>query len=82
MPTKVAFYISNDGEHFVLVSAVNNALNPKDYNVQIKEFKTSLYPKECRYVKVKAYNFGVLPEWHQGRGGEAFIFVDEIDFKQ
>jgi hypothetical protein len=31
-------------------------------------------------VKVKATNFGKLPEWHQGFpfDGEAFIFVDEI----
>jgi hypothetical protein len=31
-----------------------------------------------RYLRVKAKNFGVLPEWHQGAGGEAFIFIDEI----
>jgi hypothetical protein len=23
-------------------------------------------------------NYGTLPSWHQGAGGEAFIFVDEI----
>jgi hypothetical protein len=79
MPTKVEYSISNDGKNFVLVSTLNNTVDAKDYNILIKEFKTSLYPKECRYVKVKAYNFGTLPQWHQGVGGEAFIFVDEVE---
>ena len=81
MPTKVEFYISSNGTNFTLVSTINNTLEANDYNVQIKEFKTTLYPKETRYVKVKAYNYGALPKWHQGYGGEAFIFVDEIAFK-
>jgi hypothetical protein len=35
----------------------------------------------ARYIKVKATNYGVLPEWHQGKGGDAFIFIDEIDVR-
>jgi outer membrane protein OmpA-like peptidoglycan-associated protein len=34
---------------------------------------------KARYVKVIAYNYGKLPEWHQGAGGDAFIFIDEIE---
>jgi len=32
----------------------------------------------ARYIKVKAINYGNLPEWHLGAGYPAFIFVDEI----
>jgi len=39
------------------------------------------YPVSARYVKVKAKNFGTLPNWHQGAGGDAFIFIDEITIK-
>jgi hypothetical protein len=35
-------------------------------------------PVLARYVKVRAKNFGKLPDWHMGAEGEAFIFVDEI----
>jgi hypothetical protein len=35
-------------------------------------------PVLAQYVKVRAKNFGKLPDWHMGAGGEAFIFVDEI----
>jgi hypothetical protein len=48
--------------------------------VQLKELTTNLNAK-AQYVKVKAYNFGTLPQWHQGAGGEAYIFVDEITVK-
>jgi hypothetical protein len=41
--------------------------------------ENDINPKE--FVKVKAYNFGKLPEWHQGFGGDAFIFIDEITIK-
>ena len=34
--------------------------------------------KEIRYLKLVAENYGKLPSWHPGAGGEAFIFVDEI----
>jgi hypothetical protein len=34
-----------------------------------------------KYIKIKAYNYGKLPQWHQGFGGDAFIFIDEITVK-
>jgi hypothetical protein len=36
--------------------------------------------QKARYIRVKAQNFGKLPEWHQGYpfDGYAYVFVDEI----
>ena len=47
----------------------------------IKNLELKTEATKARYVKVKAYNYGKLPEWHQGAGGDAFIFVDEIEVK-
>ena len=33
---------------------------------------------ETRFVRVRARNRGVCPEWHKGAGGKAWIFADEI----
>jgi hypothetical protein len=33
------------------------------------------------YIKVFAKNYSILPNGHQGAGGDAFIFVDEIEVK-
>lgn len=83
MPIKTEFYISNDNKNFKLVGIVENIVNPKDYESQTKEFSVKINKTKAKYIKVKAYNFGKLPEWHQGfpYDGEAFIFVDEIAVK-
>lgn len=80
MPTKVEYYVSKDNENFQLAATVTNSLDAEDYQTQIKNFETIL-TTSGRYLKVKAYNFGKLPQWHQGAGGDAYIFVDEITVK-
>ena len=64
----------------------------KDYEMQVidlgwKACTTGDTNTQCcntpkaRYIKVFAKNFGTIPEWHLGAGGEGFIFIDEIDIK-
>ena len=82
MPTKVEYYISEDHMNFTYFGSVANTLDPKIEENQIQNFTFSgTIGKKVRYVKVIAKNFGKLPEWHQGAGGDAFIFVDEITIK-
>jgi len=79
MPVKVEYSFSTDGINFSNSVQVENTINPKDNNVQLKDFSNTLpAPVTARYVKVKALNYGKLPQWHQGFGGDAFIFIDEI----
>ncbi|WP_445714415.1 GH92 family glycosyl hydrolase [Flavobacterium sp.] len=83
MPTHVEFLISTDNINFTSVGSLNIAkdseIDPKDENSFTREFGVILDKKKtARYVKVIAKNFGKLPEWHQGAGGDAFIFIDEI----
>jgi predicted alpha-1,2-mannosidase len=80
MPTKVEYYISDDNVNFTYFGSVNNTLDPKIEENIILNY-TANENKKARYVKVIAKNFGKLPEWHQGAGGDAFIFVDEITLK-
>jgi hypothetical protein len=81
MPTKVEYYTSIDNANFTLVGSVTNDVNPKQEENSIKDFNYTSKPINARYIKVKAYNYGKLPEWHQGFGGDAFIFIDEITIK-
>ncbi|MEN9322522.1 MAG: hypothetical protein RL699_302 [Bacteroidota bacterium] len=79
MPTKVDYLISDDNEHFTLFRTVENSLDPQTEATTILSFTGTQFPgMQARYVKVVAHNFGVLPSWHQGAGGDAFIFMDEI----
>jgi predicted alpha-1,2-mannosidase len=82
MPTKVEYYISEDNVSFEPFGTVSYKLDPKEENNTILNFtSTNFANKKARYVKVIAKNFGKLPEWHQGAGGDTFIFVDEITIK-
>lgn len=79
MPTKVEYFCSNDNVNFKLIKLVINDVDPKKEENTIKDFGYTLpQPINTRYIKIKAYNFGKLPDWHQGAGGDAFIFIDEI----
>jgi predicted alpha-1,2-mannosidase len=79
MPTKVAYYVSTDNVNFTLVGTVDNKISAMENDTSIQDFYFKiLNPLQARYIKVIAYNYGKLPEGHQGFGGDAFIFIDEI----
>jgi len=78
LPRKVVFEISKDGNKFSKAAEIENNVSDKDEKVQTKDFTASLKKQKARYVKVKAINYGKLPSWHEGGGGNAWIFVDEV----
>lgn len=81
MPTKVEFYTSMDNTVYELVKTIENTFDPKITETKIINFVGVINPKMAKFIKVKAYNFGKLPNWHQGFGGDAFVFIDEITIK-
>ncbi len=82
MPRYVEYSVSDDGVNFESVGRVENTVDPQDYEIQVQDFVLKLpQPLKTRYIKVFAKNFGTIPEWHLGAGGEGFIFIDEIYVK-
>jgi purine nucleoside phosphorylase len=73
----VEFLISNDGINFTSVATIKNTFSDKEYGSFHQDFSTSLSAK-ARYVKVKAKNYGICPEWHLGAGGTTWLFADEF----
>lgn len=81
-PRKVEFYVSVNGKDFQLAGTATHDVPANDMKPQVREFSVGAANLlEARYVKVKAYNYGKLPEWHPGAGYDSYIFVDELDFK-
>ena len=35
-------------------------------------------PVKAHFVRIRAINLGVIPDWHPGAGYKAYIFVDEV----
>lgn len=81
MPTQVEFYVSKDNVTFEKVAEIKTTLDPKQDKVQTEKLKVEV-STQAKYVKVIARNFGKLPEWHQGSGNDAFIFIDEIEINK
>lgn len=81
-PSQVSFYSSDDDKNFTLIETIASHVKAEDYNVRSHTFEKKLTkPVTARYIKVVAKNFGKLPEWHEGHGGDAYIFVDELEVK-
>lgn len=79
-PKSVTFYTSVDGIDYKVLATVANDIAAKDYTTQIKKLSVTLQQAQViKFLKVVATNYGTLPEWHDGKGGEAFIFIDEIE---
>jgi predicted alpha-1,2-mannosidase len=82
-PTQLDVYVSADGKDFQKAGTFENKIAADDYTIQIQDLggKVDTKGQKFRYVKVIAKNFGKLPEWHAGKGDDAFIFVDEVMIK-
>jgi predicted alpha-1,2-mannosidase len=77
MPKRVEYYVSDDNVNFALLKAVDIDVETMRDDVFTKDFAADVNAS-ARYVKIIAKNYGPLPEGHQGFGGDAFIFIDEI----
>jgi len=77
MPKEVAFSISDDGKIFKPLAVVSHKI-PADKEGLFMEDLGKNVNSKARFVKVKASNFGTIPAWHMGAGGQAYIFIDEI----
>lgn len=79
-PSETAVYVAGENMDFRLIGTVKSPADAKDYTIQIKELGTKVN-SACRYIKIVAKNYGVLPSWHEGAGGLAHTFFDEITVK-
>jgi predicted alpha-1,2-mannosidase len=82
LPRRVEFEVSLDGKNFTPVVSVPNEIpdgrtNGAGTGVVMKDFVGSA-TTQARYVRVRAANYGRIPEWHPGSGGASWIFIDEI----
>ncbi|MDO5760611.1 MAG: GH92 family glycosyl hydrolase [Bacteroidota bacterium] len=80
MPTKVEYYVSEDGKNFTLFETINNTIDEKEEQILIHTFFTTK-PMNTRYIKMKAYNRMTNPSWHLSAGEKSWLFIDEIIIK-
>jgi hypothetical protein len=79
-PRFVEVFGSVDGVTFESLTAGDYLnTNEKEMFISRNPFLFKIKKANVRYIKVFAENYGKLPDWHPGAGGDAFIFVDEIE---
>lgn len=81
MPKAIKVEVSLDGQQFTTIGSLQNILPIEDLEAQLKSAVIKCNPTSARYVRVTALQYGKLPSWHEGAGGDTHIFVDEIEIK-
>ena len=77
---KMTIEVSDDGKNYKQVAEdeykapASNTEKKISDNLELKFGELS-----ARYVKISAFGFDVLPNWHSGAGQKPFLFVDEIE---
>ena len=80
-PTEIEILTSTDNETYTHLSSITNTFSDTIEGTFTKDFIFKTHPIQARYIKVKAENYGVCPEWHLGAGGKTWLFVDELTIK-
>lgn len=83
LPSEVGYLFSTDGRDWQALAVVGHNEEDRNYDHIFHDFEyiSSGLPVKARYVRVIAKNYGILPEWHLGDGGKAWIFADEVIVK-
>ena len=77
-PVSVEVSTSPDGESFDPPVRIAGPISPREPGSIIHDFSARFNGRQARYVRFEAKNIGVCPDWHKGKGGKAWLFVDEI----
>jgi hypothetical protein len=81
MPGEIIIESSIDGIDFSPLYKGKELLYIDNLEPQVMEVEPSFTPVKARYIKIKAIQYGKLPSWHEGAGGDSHIFVDEIQIQ-
>jgi hypothetical protein len=78
LPRRLEVEVSLDGKVFNPVLTIGHEVSDREYGVILKELAGNITPQPVRFVRLKAVGYGRIPDWHPGKGGESWIFIDEI----
>lgn len=78
MPRELIVEASADGKSFVEVGRARSDVPDDEDGVFVRDLTVPLDGRPVRVLRFHAVNYGTIPDWHPGAGGEAFIFVDEL----
>ena len=78
LPLSVEVTASVDGKTFGPPISKKLEVPTESEDTRVADLSVDAGDIQARYLRVKAENIGKCPPWHQGAGGVAWLFVDEI----
>lgn len=78
MPKEIEMALSTDGRNFRTVAKFASEVPDDQEGSIVRDYVQELSRQKARYVRLRAQNYGVCPDWHLGAGGKTWIFADEI----
>jgi len=80
-PSSVEFSRSPDGKKYELMKKTKHFQAVPNQFKKIKNISAQSDAITTRFIKIKAKSLSKCPDWHQGYGGKAWLFADEIVVK-
>ncbi|MEZ5987533.1 MAG: GH92 family glycosyl hydrolase [Planctomycetota bacterium] len=77
-PRDLVVGLSRDGEHWTELEALRPDVDPMVEELSVVELGRAVDDVPARYVRLRARNFGRLPEGHVSAGQRAWLFADEL----
>lgn len=77
-PQSVQVSFSNDGINFSNPKVEKLEALKERTTAEMKDVVLEIDMEKARYIKVIATKIGALPDWHAGKGGDAWIVLDEV----
>jgi uncharacterized membrane protein len=78
-PKKIEVFGGMEKDKLQLLGTITPEMPTKDSpNRKLLLYKADFSKQEIKYIRIKAYTSGKLPDWHPGKGDITWIFMDEV----
>ncbi|MFK7771639.1 MAG: sulfatase-like hydrolase/transferase [Saprospiraceae bacterium] len=77
-PKNIKVFFSDDGKIYNEIAQMDYNNTPTNKGFEVIEFNYAMKNKQTRFIKFEIENQGKCPDWHPGKGGKAWLFLDEL----
>ncbi len=81
LPEKITVKVSDDGIEFRECSELLQEIPEEHREASTRDLVVDFYATSARYVRIYLTSIKQCPEWHEGSGNRAWVFLDEITFR-
>ena len=77
-PTKITIKGGSDPKNLKIIGTLSPAMPTAHKPNNSIPYDVPITPGNYAYIEIEAQNLQKLPQWHEGKGQKAWVFVDEI----